>query len=127
MKGRLAGSIKFEPVWLISFSLNDLLQQDRSRAASAGAASNCRLFLFTEAEKTAPSSKHVRIHACGGGLLVSQREWQTALKRDKRLPLPVPLREIDDLAAEARRHFDFRNLPAAERLSKEILAREPSH
>jgi SAM-dependent methyltransferase len=60
-------------------------------------------------------------------LLVSQREWRTALKRDKRLPLPAPLGEIDDLAAEARRHFDFRNLPAAERLSKEILAREPSH
>ncbi len=58
---------------------------------------------------------------------MSQREWRTALKRDKRLPLPVPLREIDDLAAEARRHFDFRDLPAAERLSKEILAREPSH
>jgi SAM-dependent methyltransferase len=58
---------------------------------------------------------------------VSQREWQTALKRDKRLPLPGLLRAIDDLAAEARRHFDFRNLPAAEKLSKEILAREPSH
>jgi SAM-dependent methyltransferase len=41
--------------------------------------------------------------------------------------MPAPLREIDDLAVEARRHFDFRNLPAAERLSKEILAREPSH
>ncbi len=47
--------------------------------------------------------------------------------RDKRLPVAALLREIDDLAAEARRHFDFRNLPAAVRLSKEILAREPSH
>jgi SAM-dependent methyltransferase/tetratricopeptide (TPR) repeat protein len=60
-------------------------------------------------------------------LLVSQREWRTALKRDKRLPVPAPPREIDDLAVEARRHFDFRNLPAAEKLCKEILAREPSH
>jgi tetratricopeptide (TPR) repeat protein len=58
---------------------------------------------------------------------VGQREWQTALKRDKRLPVPVPLRQIDDLAAEARRHFDFRNLLAAEKLCKEILAREGSH
>ncbi len=52
---------------------------------------------------------------------------RAAFTRDKRLTVPAPLREIDDLAAEARRHFDFRNLPAAERLSKEILAREPSH
>jgi len=58
---------------------------------------------------------------------VSQREWPAALKRDKRLPVATPLREIDDLAAEARRHFDFRNLPAAEKVCKEILAREPSH
>ena len=62
-----------------------------------------------------------------GGLRVSQREWPAALKRDKRLPVATPLREIDDLAAEARRHFDFRNLPAAEKVCKEILAREPSH
>jgi SAM-dependent methyltransferase/tetratricopeptide (TPR) repeat protein len=58
---------------------------------------------------------------------VSQQERRAALKRDKRLPVAALLREIDDLAAEARRHFDFRNLPAAERLSKEILARDPSH
>ena len=58
---------------------------------------------------------------------MSQQERRAALKRDKRLPVAALLREIDDLAAEARQHFDFRNLPAAERLSKEILAREPSH
>jgi len=58
---------------------------------------------------------------------VSHREWQAAHKRDKRLPVAAPLREIDDLAAEARQHFDFRNQPAAEKLCKEILAREPSH
>jgi SAM-dependent methyltransferase len=62
-----------------------------------------------------------------GELLVSQREWRTALKRDNRLPVAAPLRDVDDLAAEARRHFDFRNLSAAEKLSKDILAREPSH
>jgi SAM-dependent methyltransferase/tetratricopeptide (TPR) repeat protein len=45
----------------------------------------------------------------------------------KRLTVPGPLRGIDDLAAEARRCFDFRDLPAAERLCKEVLARTQSH
>jgi Tfp pilus assembly protein PilF len=60
-------------------------------------------------------------------LFVSQHEGRAALKRDKRGSVSAPLREIDDLAAEARRHFDFRNLLAAEKLCKEILAREGSH
>jgi SAM-dependent methyltransferase/tetratricopeptide (TPR) repeat protein len=46
---------------------------------------------------------------------------------DKRLTVTVPLRAIDDLAAEARRCFDFRNLPAAEKLCKEVLGRAQSH
>jgi SAM-dependent methyltransferase/tetratricopeptide (TPR) repeat protein len=58
-------------------------------------------------------------------LLVSQN--LSGLGRDKRLTVLVPLRDIDDLAAEARQCFDFRDLPAAEKLCKEILARAPSH
>jgi SAM-dependent methyltransferase/tetratricopeptide (TPR) repeat protein len=51
----------------------------------------------------------------------------SGLRRDKRVTIPTPLRDIRDLAAEARRQFDVRNLSAAQKLSKDILAREPSH
>jgi SAM-dependent methyltransferase/TPR repeat protein len=58
-------------------------------------------------------------------LLVSQD--LSGLRRDKRLTAPLPLRDINDLAAEARRCFDFRDLQAAEKLCKEVLARAQSH
>ncbi len=56
---------------------------------------------------------------------------RAALKHDKRLAVSAPAsalpRQIDELAAEARRHFDRRDFAPAKKLCKDILARAPSH
>ena len=59
------------------------------------------------------------------------RKERAALKHDKRLTVPAPgsalSREIDALAAAARRHFDLRDFAPAQKLCKDILSRAPSH
>jgi SAM-dependent methyltransferase len=62
---------------------------------------------------------------------MNRKERRAALKHDKRLTVPAPAsnlpQEIDELAAEARRHFDLRHFAPAQKLCKDILARAPSH
>src|SRR5438876_11265823 len=65
-----------------------------------------------------------------GRLAMHQKE-RAALKHGKRLTVPAPApalpREIDELAAEARRYFDLRQFDPAQKLCKDILSRAPSH
>jgi SAM-dependent methyltransferase len=62
---------------------------------------------------------------------MNRKERRAALKQDKRLIIPAsasaPPREIDELIAEARRHFDLRSFASAEKLCTDILSRAPSH
>jgi SAM-dependent methyltransferase/tetratricopeptide (TPR) repeat protein len=62
---------------------------------------------------------------------MNRKERRAALKHDKRLTVPAPAsappREIDELAAEARRHFDLRDFAPVQKLCEDILSRAPSH
>ena len=82
--------------------------------------------------RTTPANCRMEPHiGAGGRLAMNRMERRAALKHDKRLIVPAPAsappREIDELAAEARRHFDLRDFAAAEKLCKDILSRAPSH
>ena len=64
-----------------------------------------------------------------------QKDLQAALKRDKGFTAPASarpravedLRAIEELAADARRHFDLRDFAAAQKLCRDILSHAPSH
>src|SRR5438093_12477245 len=68
-------------------------------------------------------------HIGGGGLVLTKQ--RTALNHGNRVIVPAPAsalpQEIDELAAEARRHFDLRDFLSARKLCKDILSRAPSH
>jgi hypothetical protein len=53
---------------------------------------------------------------------MNRKERRAALKHDKRLTVPAPAsnlpQKIDELAAEARRHFDLRHFAPAQKLCK---------
>jgi SAM-dependent methyltransferase/tetratricopeptide (TPR) repeat protein len=61
---------------------------------------------------------------------MNQKE-RAALKHARKLAVPAPAsalsREIDELAAQARRHFGLRDFEPAQKLCKDILSRAPSH
>jgi SAM-dependent methyltransferase len=52
---------------------------------------------------------------------------RAALKHDIPAPASALPREIDELVAEARRHFDLRDFARAKKLCKDILSRAPLH
>jgi SAM-dependent methyltransferase/tetratricopeptide (TPR) repeat protein len=59
------------------------------------------------------------------------RKERAALKHGKRPAVPASAsalpRAIDELAAQARRHFDLRDFEPAQKLCKDILSRAPAH
>jgi SAM-dependent methyltransferase len=58
---------------------------------------------------------------------MSRKERLAALKRDKRSPVLASARPIEQLAAEAQRHFDLRDFASAQKLCKDVLSYAPSH
>jgi SAM-dependent methyltransferase len=60
---------------------------------------------------------------------MNRKERRAARQHDKRLPLPAsaPLPTIDDMAAEARQHFDQRRFAPARKLCRDVLAHAPAH
>jgi SAM-dependent methyltransferase/tetratricopeptide (TPR) repeat protein len=58
---------------------------------------------------------------------MSRKERLAALKRDKRSPVPASARPIEELAAQAQRHFNLRDFASAQKLCKDVLSYAPAH
>src|SRR5215831_19473952 len=59
---------------------------------------------------------------------MSRKERLAALKRDKRSPVAASAGpRMEELAAEAQRHFNLRDFASAQKLCKDVLSYAPSH